>query len=145
MREIHPFRDFIPNNAWYLIIGSFIGRRMPEDARAGFDWFYGTKRNQFWPIMERVYGVSLKTKREKEQFLKKLKMSMTDIIYSCERLNNSNLDVNLINIVLNTGSFNKIFGKKKIEKVFFTSRFVENLFRKNFNNLILKHPEIEFI
>src|SRR3712207_8387652 len=29
---------------------------------ADYDWFHAVKRNQFWPIMESVYGVALRNK-----------------------------------------------------------------------------------
>lgn len=32
-----------------------------------YDWFYGTKRNLFWPILQEVYGINLQTKQEKQE------------------------------------------------------------------------------
>ncbi len=47
MIEEHPFGDFIPQNTQYLLLGSFTGKITDNS----YDWFYGTKRNLFWPEM----------------------------------------------------------------------------------------------
>ena len=94
MLEIHPFGNFVPKDAKYLVLGSFTGK--PEH---NYDWFYSTKRNQFWSIIEAVYGVELKSKREKQAFFALLKMAIADIIYSCERKSGNNQDNNLTNII----------------------------------------------
>ena len=70
---------------------------------------------------------------------------MTDIILECERVKNSSLDTNLKNIVFNTDAISGIIKNNKIDKIFFTSRFVEKLIRRNFKNLISKYPQIELI
>lgn len=144
MIETHPFGNFIPTIARYLILGSFTGKRTKEDILNGYDWFYGTKRNLFWPIMTEVYGVRLQTKQEKQELFSKLEIAITDIILSCERRSNSNLDMNLVNIVLNN-EVAEILTHNHIMKVFFSSRFVEKLFRKHFKDLIEEHPEMELV
>lgn len=140
MVETHPFGNFVPQNAQYLILGSFTGK-ITDDS---YDWFYGTKRNLFWPIMQEVYGTELQTKQEKQELFNRLGIAITDIILSCERKSNNNLDMNLTNIVLNEEVAN-ILKNNKIKKIFFSSRFVEKLFRKHFKQLILEYPEIELI
>lgn len=144
MIEMHPFGNFVPNNIQYLILGSFTGKRSEEDIKNGYDWFYGTKRNLFWPIMEEVYGKQLKSKEEKQNLFAILGIGITDIILSCERRSNSNLDMNLINIVLNH-EVTKILKHNKIKKIFFSSKFVETLFRKHFKKLVLEYTETELI
>ena len=140
MIEKHPYGNFVPIKARYLLLGSFVAK--PVD---GYDWFYGTKRNQFWPILEVVYKVSLKTKKDQQKLFTKLRMAITDIILKCEREKNSNLDVNLKKIVFNTKAIQGILVDNKIEKIYFTSRFVEKLFRKEFKKLIHINPEIELL
>lgn len=140
MIEKHPFGDFIPKNTQYLILGSFTGKITDSS----YDWFYGTKRNQFWPIMQEVYKIPLTNKEEKQNLFKKLGLAITDIILSCERKSNSNLDTNLTNIVLNE-EVAKIPRANKIKKIFFSSRFVEKLFKRYFKDLILEYPDIELI
>lgn len=140
MIEIHPFGSFVPKNARYLILGSFPGRRVN-----GYDWFYGNQRNQFWPILEAVYGIGLRDKAEKQKLFTRLGIAITDIILKCERKANNNLDTNLAKIVYNTKAITAIFKENKTRKIFFTSRFVEHLFKKQFKNLIKLYPEVKLI
>lgn len=142
MIETHPFKSFIPKNPKYLILGSFTGKITPEN---NYDWFYGTKRNQFWPILREVYKLKLADKNSKQKLLKKLKIAISDIIYQCERKKGTNLDNNLTNITYNTEAIRKIFKGNKIQKVFFSSRFVEKKYRQIFKDVVNKHPEVKLI
>ena len=111
MIETHAFGNFVPLNAKYLILGSFTGRQAVKGNIAtddSYDWFYGTRRNQFWPILEKVYGIELRNKLDKQELLNKLGIAMADIIYQCERKQGTNLDSNLINIVYNTEAIPEI-------------------------------------
>jgi G:T/U-mismatch repair DNA glycosylase len=135
MIEIHPFLSFVPKNSRYLLLGSFPGKEPG-------DWFYGTKRTQFWIILEAVYGRKLHTKAQKEKLFTELKLAISDVIYSAERKNNNNLDNNLINIIFNTTVIGQILRKNKISKIYFTSRFVEKIYRTKFKDLIIKYPNI---
>src|SRR3972149_967268 len=100
MIEKHPFEPFVPENTQYLFLGTFTGRR-PLNDETDYDWFYGTKRNQFWSIMEGVYGVELRNKTAKQALFTKIGLAITDVILSCERRGGSNLDENIINITYN--------------------------------------------
>ena len=121
MLETHPFGSFVPKKARYLILGSFTAKL----GDGSYNWFYGTKRNQFWPILESVYNRKFKDQHDKERFFSKVGFAISDIIYQCERKIGSNLDANLINIVYNIKLVEKILAENKIEKIFFSSRFVE--------------------
>lgn len=57
----------------------------------------------------------------------------------------SNLDIHLTNIIFATKEIANILASNKIEKIFFTSRFVEHKFKTNFKKLITNYPEIELI
>jgi hypoxanthine-DNA glycosylase len=138
--EKHPFGNFIPKNARYLILGSFPGKKV-----AGYNWFYGGKTNHFWPIIEKIYSVKLQSKEDKQQLFAKLKIAVADIILSCKRKRNNNSDANLVNIAFNKKGVSKILKNNKIEKIFFTSKFVEELFKKEFAELIAKYPKIKLI
>lgn len=138
MIELHPFGNYVPKHPKYLIIGSFPGKG------TGHDWFYGSTRSQFWPILREVYSLPLSNKSEKEYLFSVLGIAITDIIISCERKFNSNLDTNLTNIVINNEIPN-ILKRNDIRKTFFTSKFVENLFRKNFRDFIKDNPQIELV
>lgn len=131
MIETHPFGNFVPSKVRYLMLGSFVTK--PSNP---YEWFYANGRNQFWPIMEAVYSKEFKTKDQQQKLFIRLEMALADIILSCERKKNSNLDVNLYNCSYNISAITKIIHKNKIKKIFFTSRHVEDLFRKLFKNLI---------
>lgn len=72
-------------------------------------------------------------------------IALADIIYQCERKKVSNLDIHLTNIVFAINDITNILESNKIEKIFFTSRFVEHKFKTNFKKLIAQYPEIELI
>lgn len=127
MIETHPFGSFVPVEAYYLLLGSFTG----QDSG---NWFYGTKRNQFWKILSEVYGRELVERNQRENLFRDLRLAVTDVIYQCERAKGSNLDNNLINIVYNIKMIEEIIENNKIEKIFFSSRFVENKFKQLFKD-----------
>jgi hypoxanthine-DNA glycosylase len=146
MIEFHPFAAFIPEDAEYLLLGSFPGRLPLEGEELdGFDWYYGTKRNQFWSIMEQVYDRKLPTKDDKQQLFTDLKMAMSDVIASCERKNGTNLDENLQKISYNSYEIVPIIREKQLKTIFFTSHFAHKLFRAGFSKILQKHPDIKLI
>lgn len=140
MKEIHPFGDFVPRSTQYLLLGSFTTK-----PSRNYQWFYANGRNHFWPIMERVYNIDLSTKKNQQKLFKDLKMAMSDIIFSCQRQNNSSLDSNLINIVYNIDGINNIISNHEIKKVYFSSRFVETKFKKIFAKFIKDSPKVELV
>ena len=148
MVETHAFGNFVPQNAKYLILGSFTGRQAVKGTTTTddtYDWFYGTKRNQFWSILEGVYGIELRNKRSKQELFTKVGIAMADIIYQCERKDGNNLDSNLVNIVYNVDAIAEILETHQIERILFSSRFVENRFKKVFKDIINRHPSINLV
>lgn len=147
MIETHPFGSFVPNKAQYLLLGSFTTKEAFDDEKkAAYIWFYSNGgRNQFWPILEEIYERDLKTRASMQQLFIDLHMALADIIYQCERKKTSNLDVNLTNIVYAFDDTSKILKENKIEKIFFSSRFVENTFRRVFKLVISQYPKTELI
>ena len=145
MIETHAFGNFVPENAKYLILGSFTGRQAVKGTNAtdnSYDWFYGTKRNQFWPIFEGVYEVELRDLSSKQGLFTKLGIAIADIIYQCERIKGNNLDTNLTNIVYNIEGVTEILENHPIQKIYLSSRFVEVRFKKVFKDIINDHPAI---
>lgn len=140
MIETHPFGNFVPKNAQYLLLGSFVARKVD-----GYEWFYDNKRNHFWPIIETVYNLKLPTKEEKQALFTRLGIAVTDIILQCERKANNNADTSLTNMVFNTKAISEIIRENKVKIIFFSSRFVETLFRKHFKDIIGQHSEIKLI
>jgi hypoxanthine-DNA glycosylase len=131
MLETHPFGSFVPPKAQYVLLGSFTTKEAYDTGKI-YPWFYANSRNQFWPILESVYGRSLRARAEMENLFVDLHMALADIIYQCERKKNSNLDMNLVNIVYAVEDITQILEKNQISKIFFTSRFVETKFKRLF-------------
>jgi hypoxanthine-DNA glycosylase len=146
--ETHPFDDFAPQEAQYLILGSFTGKQATQgfpEYDPGYDWYYGTPRNQFWRILEAVYDHKLPDKQSKQALFTQEGIAITDIIHQCERKKGNNLDGNLTNIVYNVAGIANILDTHSIRKIFFTSRFVENQFKRAFKEMIDRHPEYELV
>lgn len=129
--ELHPFQPFVPNGSRILILGSFPGKESTQTVRAD-DWFYGATRNQFWKILEIVFNQKLSSKKDKQELFRQNKIAITDIILSCERGKNTNLDSNLINKTYNQDAVNEIVARNPIEKILFTSKGVQREFLEHF-------------
>lgn len=147
MIETHAFGEFVPKNPKYLILGSFPVKQSVKGPNydATYDFFYSIPRNQFWPILEIIYNVELKTKQQKTNFLSKLGCAMADIILQCERTRGSNLDANLANFEYNLAAVKNILDHHHIEVIYFTSRFVEKKFKQHFKELIEAYPALKLI
>jgi hypoxanthine-DNA glycosylase len=138
MKEIenHPFEPFIPDNASTLIVGSFPGMEQVANKHNPEEWFYSAVDNLFWPILSAAFQIELKTRNQKENFLTDRKIAITDIFTKVKRKEKSNRDIYLTDIEYNMG-IESIIEKSKINKLFFTSKFVEKHFLRVF-------PQINF-
>lgn len=139
--EIHPFKTFTPKNMRYLILGSFTSK--DAFSNPNYDWYYSNGRNQFWPLIEKVYNTNLPDKKTKMKLFTSLRIGIADMIYKCARTQDSSLDTVLKVKVLNP-DIPKLL-QKKLHSVFFSSRFVENLFKRNFANLIKEYPKTKLV
>jgi G:T/U-mismatch repair DNA glycosylase len=149
--EKHPFGSFAPLNARYLLLGSFpcnrhlrLSNAQPEYG----EWFYcGSGKSAFWTIIERVYDRQLSPgiRQAKAKLFEEIGMAITDVALEIERKKPDCLDNSLVIKQHNTEAIAKIFSEHKIEKVFFTSRFVETQFNKhiqkhlNTNNFLAEY------
>jgi hypoxanthine-DNA glycosylase len=129
--ETHPFTAFIPENVTVIIVGSFPGREITHKILDENEWFYGAKRNQFWKIISGVYQQDLTTKTEKQSLFKKHGIGIVDLFLKVKRKAGNNMDQNLEVVEYNDKAIKKILANHAVEKIFFTSRFVE----KTFHNL----------
>lgn len=147
MTETHPFGVFVPPNAKYFILGSFTTKEAYDDNKKGaYVWFYSNGgRNLFWPILEVIYKTRLQTREEMQKLFTGLGIALADIILECERKKSSNLDINLTNIIYAIEDVGNVLKNNSITKIFFTSRFVENEYKRHFKDVIDKYPHIELI
>ena len=132
MTETHPYEPFVPSNSTILILGSFPGLLQTRKLNNFEEWFYSAKRNKFWKIIEAVYSTELQTVADKKKLFSLKGIAITDIILKAKRKQESNLDQHLYEIEYNTQAIKNIIENPKIEKVFFTSQFVEKHFIKLF-------------
>jgi hypoxanthine-DNA glycosylase len=130
--ETHPFKAFIPENATIIILGTFPGKDITHKELSEDDWFYGTKRNQFWKIISGVYETELLTKKDKQDLFKKHGIGIADLFLKVKRTGNNNTDSNLKVIQFNDKELKAVLENRAIKKVFFTSKFVEKTFLKLF-------------
>lgn len=148
MREVHPFGMYVPSNARYLLLGSFPGRQAfkTSDAyEASYDWFYRSRRGQFWSILEAVYNRPLATPAEQQRLMDELKIALGDVIESCERKKDTNADTDLINITYNTEAVASVLRIHPINTIYFTSSFVAASFRTHFKRIQDAHPHLAYI
>ncbi len=143
MREINPFQVFCPPNAKYFILGSFVAKDSKKDWN--YDWYYSNGRNQFWRILEAIYNQELKEKAAQQDLFTRLSIAIADIVLSCERPENSSLDSKLTNFEYNIIEIEKVLRENVVEQIFFTSRFVENHYRRYFKELVEEFPDIKLI
>jgi hypoxanthine-DNA glycosylase len=131
--EYHPFGSFIPENVQYLVVGTFPGRtysqRSPEENEADETAFSYGGRNQFWRIMEKIYGVDLPTRAHKKQLFAHLNIGLIDLIQACRRKKQSNQDSDLTDIVWNRLEMDKIFNENDIKTTFCTGIGVAKIFQ----------------
>lgn len=130
--ETHPFTAFIPENVTVIIVGSFPGREVTHKILNEDEWFYGAKRNQFWKIISGVYQKDLSTKAEKQSLFKTHGIGIVDIFLKIKRKAGNNMDQNLEVVEYNDKAIKKILADHPVQKIFFTSRFVEKVFHNLF-------------
>ena len=133
--EIHPHKPFVPPNAKVLILGSFPGKGHATSDSAN-EWFYASKRNQFWNIMRGVYNKELLTIESKKGLFINHGIAIADVFLKIRRKEDNNRDNNLEIIAYNDKALKKILKENKFESVFFTSKLVEKHFMKLFPSVI---------
>jgi hypoxanthine-DNA glycosylase len=110
-----------------LILGSF-----PSINSFDKSFYYAHPRNQFWKILSAITGYPINNRDQKIWLLKTAKIALWDMVASCSRDNS--LDSSLENIeVNNIASF--LEENLSIQKVAFTGRLAEKLYKINFDYL----------
>lgn len=90
----HPFAPILDRRTRVLFLGSF-----PSIASFEQAFYYAHPRNDFWPILEAIFNVRLKTNEAKKGFCLEKGIGLWDVIGSCERRDSS--DTNLKNCIPN--------------------------------------------
>ncbi len=134
--EEHPFKPFVPDKATVLIVGSFPGMEQIVNKDNPEEWFYSAADNLFWVILSDAFKAELKTVKQKKDFFTTKGIAITDIFAKVKRKEKSNLDKFLTQMEYNK-EIKSIIENSEIKKLFFTSKFVEKHFLKEF-------PQITF-
>ncbi len=129
--EVHPFKAYVPDNATVLIVGSFPGKEQARQTSTDH-WFYGAKRNQFWPIISEVYNIELRTTETKKQLFVSKGIAIADIFLKVSRKQNNNTDDNLEVLEYNDEEIRSILQTTNFDLILFTSKFVQKHFVKLF-------------
>jgi len=136
--EVHPFEAYIPANTNYLLLGSFPCKNKEGDYG---QWFYcGSGKSLFWSLLEKVYQTDLQSISAKKQLFQTFGIAITDIAKEIQRKSEDRKlfckDLNLDIVKFNTDEISKIIEKKTIKRIYFTSQYVENVFRKQIEPII---------
>ena len=132
--EIHPHKPFIPSNAKALILGSFPGKDHAGPLSVN-EWFYASRRNQFWNIMRGVYNEELVSTEDKKGLFAKHGIAIADVFLKIRRKENNNQDSNLEIVAYNDKALSEILKENKFDSIFFTSKLVEKHFLKLFPSI----------
>jgi len=90
MRLTHPFDPIADGRSRILVLGSFPSIKSFEE---GF--YYAHPRNQFWPIIEALFGVSLPDSEHRKRFALQQGIALWDTYASLVRSENNSSDANL--------------------------------------------------
>jgi hypoxanthine-DNA glycosylase len=96
MQQTHPFDPIIDEHSSVLFLGSFPSLKSFE-----LNFYYAHPRNQFWPIMERLFDIALPDTPSRRQFALDRGIALWDVYASLERAAGNSSDTNLTNLVPN--------------------------------------------
>ena len=123
----HPFQPLVFKDSKILILGSF-----PSIDSFEKSFYYAHPRNQFWKLLSELSAYPINNRDQKIWLLKVSKIALWDMVKNCTR--DSLLDSSLEDIeVNNLAEF--LEEHPTIEKVAFTGRLAERLFKIHFDYL----------
>jgi hypoxanthine-DNA glycosylase len=126
-KEEKSFNPIIFKDSKILILGSFPSLESFEKS-----FYYAHPRNQFWKLLARLTTFPINNVDQKICLLKEAKFALWDMVKNCTRENS--LDSSLEEIeVNNLAEF--LEEHPSIEKVAFTGRLSEKLFKMHFGYL----------
>lgn len=153
--EEHPWKRFPieNNNSKSLILGSFPPSKFTIDEYpktiCDIDFFYGSKENSFWDLFIDAKNLDIKWPDEIQKlkdWLYENKWVVSDIVLKTKRKNDTAFDNDLNVVEWNENIIEGILLNNPIKKIYFTSRFVEEKFKKKIERkLKLNLDKIEFV
>jgi TDG/mug DNA glycosylase family protein len=128
----HPFDAIVDEHSRVLILGSFPSIKSFEQ-----NFYYAHPRNQFWPIMEELFGVTLTTNEEKRAFALSQGIALWDTYGSLIRESGNSSDSNLKALQPNDlRAFLKRY--PNISHLFFTGQKAFQGYMKHFKDIPIK-------
>lgn len=137
--ETHPYPPYNAEKCSILFLGSFPPKATYQrDGEPLPSFYYQSTRNQFWKIIDLIFGTDLylssledpvalqKNVSDKKEFLLKNSLGMADIIYRCERKKASASDADIG--VLEFLDINRLVASNRnLKTILCTSSFVYRL------------------
>lgn len=143
--ETHPFNN--PSDlkgAKYLFVGTFPPRRFytKELEKGDIDWFYGSKKNEFWGVggkkglIQQALSCDdeLDTFEKRKEFCQKRHIAFLDLFQKIYRYGESASDSNIFPIA-KVNLIHYLKENSEIEAVFFTSGWVMDIAKKEYKRL----------
>lgn len=137
MLEHHPYGIFIPKGTTSMIIGSFPIAKFSNPKRSHeikpheFEFYFGGEKNLLWRLLAEVFQKKLENREDIIKMLKEQHLGVGDVITSCRRKEGGSSDSDLYDIRWNHELIGEL-KKRKIQKLYFTSRQVEKWFERLF-------------
>jgi len=125
----HPFDAIVDKRSKILILGSFPSLKSFEQ-----NFYYAHPRNQFWPIIEQLFQISLHTNDERRDFALQKGFALWDTYGALSRASGNSSDANLKDLEPNDfHAFLKEY--PNIKHIFFTGRKAEQGYKKYFSDI----------
>ena len=125
----HPFDAIVDANSKILILGSF-----PSIKSFDENFYYAHPRNQFWPIIEEIFEVTLESNEEKRCFALQKGIALWDTYGALRREEGNSSDSNLKDLEPN--DFHAFFKTyPNIKHIFFTGRKAMEGYKKHFSDI----------
>lgn len=120
---IHNINPIIDKSSCILILGSFPSVTSRED-----NFFYANHSNRFWKVLSQLFDCDFfhGTNKEKEQLLRKNKIALYDVVYSCSIKNSD--DSKIKNVV--PTNIAQLIENSNIKKIFLNGSKAYELFLK---------------
>lgn len=118
----HTFPAYYNHDSEILILGS-----IPSVKSRKLNFYYMHPQNRFWLVLSKIYLEDIpNTIEDKKEFLKRYKIALWDVIYSCDITGSS--DSTIKNIKVN--DIKSLIKQTKIKKIFTTGKKAYDLYNK---------------
>lgn len=121
MHVIHEIEPVWNTESRILFLGT-----MPSPASRLAGFYYMHPRNRFWPVMKKIFSVTLPSVNERRTFLLQNNIALWDVLCRCDI--DGAQDSSIKNAVPN--NFTQILNESKISRIFCTGKTALSLYEK---------------